>query len=158
MAAGSPLPSARRPAATRPELRKYSLDTGLTQTVGTIEDYFGGVWTKENNLVFVGAQPNGLWKVPAGGGTPQNIVAKVRFAGEDVNRALAWPALLPGERSVLVSDWDTGQIAIVNLETRDMAHVGLEGAGARFAPNGYLVYAVNDELRGIAFDASANRV
>ena len=144
--------------ATRPELRKYSLDTGLTQTVGTIEDYFGGVWTEDNNLVFVGPQPNGLWKIPAGGGTPQNIVPKVRFAGEDVNRALAWPSLLPGERSVLVSDWDTAQIAIVNLETRDMTHVGLEGAGARFAPNGYLVYAVNDELRGIAFDASANRV
>jgi Tol biopolymer transport system component len=145
-------------SATRPELRKYSLDTGLTQTVAPIEDYFGGVWTKDNHVIYIGAQPRGLWKVPAGGGTPHNIVPKVRFGGEDVDRALAWPALLPGDRSVLVSDWDTRQIAVVNLDSREMALLGLEGAGPRFAPNGYLVYAVKDELRGIAFDPSGSRV
>lgn len=26
------------------ELRKYSVDTGLTQTIAPIDDYFGGVW------------------------------------------------------------------------------------------------------------------
>jgi serine/threonine-protein kinase len=145
-------------SAARPELRKYSLDTGLTQTVAPIEDYFGGVWTKDNSLIYVGAQPRGLWKVPAGGGTPQNVVPRVRFGGEDVDRGLAWPDLMPGERSVLVSDWDARQIAVVNLESREMVHLGLEGSGARFAPNGYVVYALNNELRGIAFDRSAGRV
>jgi dipeptidyl aminopeptidase/acylaminoacyl peptidase len=116
------------------------------------------VWTKDNHVIYIGAQPRGLWKVPAGGGTPHNIVPKVRFGGEDVDRALAWPALLPGDRSVLVSDWDTRQIAVVNLDSREMALLGLEGAGPRFAPNGYLVYAVKDELRGIAFDPSGSRV
>ena len=141
-------------SGARPELRKYSLDTGLTQTVAPILDYFGGVWTKDDHLIFVGAQPGGLWKVPAGGGTPQNIVPKVRSAGEDVERALAWPDLLPGDRSVLVSDWDTRQLAVLDLESREIVPIGIEGAGGRFAANGYLVYAVNNELRGQAFDPS----
>jgi eukaryotic-like serine/threonine-protein kinase len=145
-------------SAARPELRKYSLDTGLTQTVAPIEDYFGGTWTKDDNLIFVGAQPRGLWKVPAGGGTPQNVVPTVRFGGEDVDRGLAWPDLLPGERSVLVSDWDSRQVAMVNLDNREMVHLGLEGAGPRFAPNGYVVYALNTELRAIAFNPSTGRV
>ncbi len=129
-AVGTSAGASGRPAA-RPELRKYSLDTRLTQPVAPIEDYFGGVWTKDDNLIFVGAQPRGLWKVPSGGGTPQNIVPKVRVDGEDVDRGLAWPDLLPGERSVLLSDWDTRQIAAVNLDTREL--IDLRPRGRRSA-------------------------
>lgn len=57
-----------------------------------------------------------------------------------------------------MSDWDTQQLAVLDLESRELVHLGIEGAGGRFAANGYLVYAVNNELRGMAFDPSARRV
>jgi Tol biopolymer transport system component len=121
-------------------------------------DYFGGVWTKGNDLIFVGPQPRGLWRVPAGGGTPQNIVPKVRLGGKETERGIAWPDLLPGERSVLVSDWDDQKLAVVDLETRDMVPLDVEGTGGRFAANGYVVYSYQTELRGIAFDPVSRRV
>ena len=59
---------------------------------------------------------------------------------------------------MLVSDWDTRQLAVLDLESREIVPIGIEGAGGRFAANGYLVYAVNNELRGLAFDPSTRRV
>ena len=42
-----------------PELRKYSLDTGLTQTIAPLGDFFGGVWQEDGTIVFVNQQPAG---------------------------------------------------------------------------------------------------
>ena len=145
-------------AGGKPELRKSSLDTQLTQSVAPVLDYFGGVWTSSDELIFVANQPAGLWKVPAGGGTPQNFVPTVRRGTDESERPLAWPELLPGDRAVLVSDWEDNTIAVLDLDSRELTPLGLRGAGARFAPGGYIVYAIDAELRGVRFDPATRRV
>ena len=40
-----------------PELRKYSLETRLTQTICPLEDYFGGVWRRDDSIVVRGGHP-----------------------------------------------------------------------------------------------------
>ena len=145
-----------------PELRKYSLDTKLTQTIASVEDYFGGYWTDEGRIVFVGSQPRGLFSVPSGGGTATPLVAQVRVDGKDAARSLAWPDPLPGGGAVLVTDWSKssfGTIAVLDLATRELSSLGLEGAGARFLPDGYIVYGVRDaSLMAVPFDPSTRRI
>ncbi len=117
-----------------PELRKYSLDTRLTQRVCGLTDYFGGVWTRTDTMIFVGAQPLGLWRVPASGGTPDNVVPRFRIGGRDVQQHVAWPELLPGEGALVLTNRDgpgLGQLIVTDLQSRETASLELAGAGAR---------------------------
>ena len=144
-----------------PELRKYSLDTKLTQTIATVEDYFGGYWSDNGSIVFVGTQPRGIYSVPSGGGTPTPLVGQVRIDGKDQARALAWPEPLPGGSALLITDWGTssfGTVAVLDLATRELASLGLEGSGARFVPGGYIVYGSrNASLMVVPFDPATRR-
>ena len=87
----------------QPELRKYSLDTGLTQTISRLVDYFGGVWLDDGKIVFVNHQPAGLWVVDSAGGEARQLAAKWILDGQEVERAVAWPSLVPGTRSIVLS-------------------------------------------------------
>jgi len=142
-----------------PELRKYSLETRLTQRVCALGDFFGGVWTSTNEILFVNTQPGGIWKVAAGGGEPQLIVERFRIEGRDVDARVAWPDLLPGERSLLLTDLRKsriGDLAVLNLDTGELRSLGLIGSGARFTPTGHLVYLGQDgSLMAVPFDRSA---
>jgi serine/threonine-protein kinase len=144
-----------------PELRKYSLDTGLTQTIARIRDYFGGIWLDDGNIVFVNHHPTGLWTVDAGGGTPRQMIEKFVINGQDVQRAIAWPALLPGGRSVVVSDWEKsriGHLLVVDLDTRQATNVDIEGSGAQVLPQGYLLYGSPAAvLMAVPFDTTTLR-
>ena len=87
-----------------PALRKYSLETGLTQTICTLDDYFGGAWRADDSILFVGFLPGGLWTVPASGGTPRPLLERFRHAGREAAMRVAWPDLLPDGRTVLLND------------------------------------------------------
>jgi serine/threonine-protein kinase len=139
-----------------PELRKYSLETRLTQTICPLEDYFGGAWRKDDSILFVGAHPGGLWTVDARGGVPRLLVERFRQAGRDGVKAMAWPELLPGERTVLLDDWNArarGSIVAVELASGEMKDLGLAGWGARYLPTGHLVYGgAGATLMAVPFD------
>jgi Tol biopolymer transport system component/tRNA A-37 threonylcarbamoyl transferase component Bud32 len=143
------------------ELRKYSIDTGLTQTICPLDDYFGGVWTADDTILLVDGQPMGIRKVSAGGGRPENLVPRFRIGGQDIQRAVSWPDLLPDGKSMLVTDWGQsvfGDVAIVDLETRELVRLGVEGNGARFLPSGHVVYANrNATLMAAPFDPVKRR-
>jgi WD40 repeat protein len=143
------------------ELRKYSLETGLTQTIAKVVDYFGGVWLDDGAIVFVNFQPAGLWSVDSGGGEPRQLASKWTLDGKEVARPLAWPSLVPGTRSVILTDWTTsrlGHLVMANTDTGEMASLGIEGSGAQVLPGGYLVYAdPNATLMAVRFDAANRR-
>jgi eukaryotic-like serine/threonine-protein kinase len=146
-----------------PELRKYSLETGLTQTITSLVDYFGGVWLTDGAIVYVNYQPAGLWKVQGDGGQPQQIVPAFTIDGEESVRPVAWPSLLPGGEAVLVSEWSAasllGELAVVDLATGRMTRLGIEGSGAHVLPGGYLVYANRAAvLMAAPFDVDTLRV
>ena len=52
------------------ELKKYSLATGLTQSIAGIGDYFGGAWRADGTIFFMGSQGAHLQKVRAEGAHP----------------------------------------------------------------------------------------
>ncbi len=145
-----------------PELRKYSLDTGLTQTITPLVDYFGGVWLDDGKIVFVNHQPAGLWVVDSAGGEARQLAAKWILDGKEVERPVAWPSLVPGTRSIVLSDWTgsrVGHLVVADMDTRRLVSLGIEGSGAQVLPNGYLVYASgNAALMAVPFDAANRRI
>jgi eukaryotic-like serine/threonine-protein kinase len=144
------------------ELRKYSLDTGLTQTIASVDDFFGGVWLEDGNIIFINYQPGGLWSVNSAGGQARQIAAKWIVDGSEVERALAWPALVPGTRSLVLTEWRTsrfGELVVADIDTRRLETLGIEGSGGSVLPNGYLIYAnPSATLMAARFDASTRRI
>jgi dipeptidyl aminopeptidase/acylaminoacyl peptidase len=144
------------------ELRKYSLDTGLTQTIASVDDFFGGVWLEDGNIIFINYQPGGLWSVNSAGGQARQIAAKWIVDGREVERALAWPALVPGTRSLVLTEWRTsrfGELVVADVDSRRLETLGIEGGGGSVLPNGYLIYASpSATLMAARFDASTRRI
>ncbi len=149
-------------AAVPPELRKYSLDTGLTQTIARLGDYFGGIWLDDGRIVFVNQQPAGLWVVDSAGGEPRQLAAKWMLDGKEVERPIAWPSLVPGTRSIVLTDWTmsrVGHLVVGDMDTRQLVSLGIEGSGGQVLPNGYLVYAnPTATLMAVRFDVTNRRV
>ena len=147
---------------TSPELRKYSLDTSLTQTIAQIRDYFGAVWLDDGQIVFVNQQPAGLWVVDSAGGEARQLAATWILDGKEVDRAIAWPSLVPGTRSIVLTEWTTsrvGHLVVADLDTRRLTSLGIEGSGGLVLPNGFLTYAsANAALMAVRFDAAARRI
>ncbi len=140
-----------------PELRKYSLETQLTQTIGPLEDYFGGVWREDDSILFVGAVPGGLWTVPASGGAPRLLVERFRRGDREEAMRVAWPDLLPDGRTLLLNDANSpaeSHLVTVDLASGEMKDLGLRGWGARWVSTGHVVYAGLDaSLMAVPFDA-----
>jgi Tol biopolymer transport system component len=143
-----------------PELRKYSLETGLTQTICVLDDYFGGFWRDDGSILFVNAQPRGLYEVDAGGGAARSVLSTFRDGPTEGQKTVAWPELLPGGRMVLLDDGGArGRIVAADLETGVLKDLVIEGFGPRYLPTGYLVYGGADgALMAVRLDARAVRV
>ncbi|MGH9788912.1 MAG: hypothetical protein ACRD4U_09455 [Candidatus Acidiferrales bacterium] len=140
-----------------PQLKKVSMDGGLPQKICDIADYFGGDWGEDGVIVFVDAQPQGFWRVPAAGGTPVRITAAPE--GSTPPPALAWPQVLPGGRWAVAISWggaELGRLVGINLASGEIKHLGLEGTYARYAPTGHVLYTTLDaSLLAVPFDPSA---
>ena len=144
------------------ELRKYSLDSGLTQTITRVIDNFGSVWLEDGTIVFVNRQSAGLWQVDSAGGDSRQIVPKIMLDGKEVEHAVSWPSLIPGTRTLVLSDrslgTNVGELIAVDLDTRRASRLGIKGAGGLVLPNGYLVYANPDTaLMAVRFDVPNRR-
>ena len=143
------------------ELKKFSLETGLTQTICPIVDYFGGDWGEDGVILFVNASNEGIWKVPAAGGKPERTIPSIRSNGRDEEEGMSWPQRLPGGGAVLLSiDEGPGALVVVlDLATRDAKRLGIESYYARYLPSGHLVYIREDgTLMAAPFDAQKREV
>ena len=144
------------------ELKKYSLATGLTQSICGIKDYFGGDWGEDGTILFSELPTQGIQRVAASGGKQQPVVSKVRLGGTEVSRALAMPQRLPGGTTLLVMDWDAstfGDAAVLDLGTKTLTHLHLSPLAARYLPSGHLLFMQPDAtLMAAPFDPRAGKL
>ncbi len=143
------------------ELRKQSLETGLTQTIAPIEDYFGGVWRNDGTIFLVEATDGTLSSVPASGGQPSPAVESVLDRGERREVAIFWPELLPGGKSIAFStdERPTGELAVLDLESNVLSRLGLHGMSPRYLMTGHLAFGgEGGTLDVVPFDAAGKRV
>ena len=143
------------------ELRKQSLETGLTQTIAPIHDYFGGAWRDDGTILFVDETDGSLSTVPASGGRPSTLFDRVVDRGEERALAFYWPELLPGGEAIVfsTSERPVGELAVVDLGSRVLTRLGAHGMSPRYLPTGHLVFGgETGSLEVVPFDAEARRV
>lgn len=114
----------------------------------------GGTWGADGAIVF--ASTGGLYQVSAAGGEGQVLVKPDSRRKE---RGYAWPEFLPDGHSVLFTvvpedSIDGAQIALLDLNTREIRSLVRGGTAARYVPTGHIVYAAGAALNAISFDAT----
>ena len=143
------------------ELRKQSLETGLTQTIAPIEDYFGGVWRSDGTIFLVEATDGTLSSVPASGGKPSPAVVNALDRGARSEVAIFWPELLPGGRTIAFAtdERPAAELAVLDLESNIISRLGVHGMSPRYLPTGHLAFGgENGTLEVVPFDAAGKRV
>ena len=136
------------------QLKRVSVSAGAPVTLGPARTPWGASWTADDTVLF--GQPDGVWRVPGTGGTPELVIPVAD--GEDVHG----PQLLPGGDLVLFTVrpagtalWDASQIVVQSLATGDRTVLIEGGRDARYVPTGHLVYGLGRTLLAQAFDLDA---
>jgi serine/threonine-protein kinase len=137
------------------ELRKYSLATGLTQTICDIADFFGGTWREDGNIFFYGANAGGMMKVAATGGRAETAVATFKVAGQPIAQFAYFPQALPGNALLVAAEAPNGdnQPSILDLGTGEVTYLGEYGLYSRYLNSGHIVYLRRDgTLMAVPYD------
>jgi eukaryotic-like serine/threonine-protein kinase len=132
------------------QLKKISLTGGMPVVLCAVQNPRGASWATDNTILF-GQGADGIWRVAAEGGTPEQVV-KV-----ETGQVAYGPQLLPGGRSILFTlargnGADTEQIVVQSLENGSRRVVLDQGSDARYAATGHLVYASDSRLFALPFD------
>ena len=107
----------------------------------------GGAWGNDGQIYFAPTSTTGLWKVPAAGGTATAMTTLDRARGEISHR---WP-VVTSDGTLIFTIWtgpgpDERQIVAQPLAGGARRVLVRGGDMARYAPQGYLVYARLDQL------------
>jgi DNA-binding winged helix-turn-helix (wHTH) protein len=137
-------------------LMKVRSDGGMPLRLRAVtERPAGAAWGADGRIVF--ATVEGLFRVNAEGGDAELLAKPVAERGE---RLYAWPAFLPGDASLLFTVFydeaeHAPEIVRFDLRTREHATLLADAAAAQFSSSGHLVYAANEMLHVVPFDARA---
>ena len=118
---------------------------------------FGSTWGPDQTIVFSDSNTLALSRVSLTGGAPEQLTSLQ--AGEIYHDE---PAFLPAGDAVLFTIWsgslDTGQIAVVSLQTGERKVLG-NGFFPRYSPTGHLLYAqTGASLWAVPFDESRLKI
>ena len=142
-------------------LQKVSIFGGPPVTLTEFPNQIAGAsWGADNQIIF-GTQNAGLFRVSGGGGEPEALTTLDADQGEQNHR---WPFIIPGREAVVFVistgvPLTTGQLAVLDLDTRDVTRLGLAGVSPHYVWTGHLVYAAADgSVRAVPFDATSLEV
>ena len=135
-------------------LKKMSLAGGPPSTLCPLPgDASGATWGPHETIVFGGRSGGGLMQVSSAGGDPSPLTTVDTDNGEVDH---LWPEMTPDGRAVLFTVWsgsvETAQIAVVSLETGDRTTL-TGGTQPRYAPTGHILFARQNSLWRVPFDA-----
>jgi serine/threonine-protein kinase len=120
----------------------------------------GGTWGPDNTIYFAPYNTSGLLKIPASGGTPQQVTKLDRSKGEISHR---WPHILPGGKALVFTiwigpGWDEQAIAVRSLGSGQQRILMEGGDSAQYVQTGHLVYSHAERLMAVPFDAATLRI
>lgn len=115
---------------------------------------FGASWEMDDTIVF-GQGAEGIWRVPASGGTPE-VLIKVDSSKDEIAHG---PQMLPQRNHVLYtlntgSVWDEAQIVVQSIESSDRKILIDKGTDARYVATGHIVYAKAGAIWAVPFDVN----
>jgi hypothetical protein len=138
-------------------LQKISLESGLATTIcqtGMDGAASGATWAASNTIVFSQAA-EGLWQVPASGGTPTRLTTVDAQRGE---RSHLLPQVLPGGEHLIFTvrtfgAWDEARVVLQSIAGGAARTLITGGADARYIA-GHLVFMKAGTLMAVPFDLS----
>jgi len=116
----------------------------------------GVSWGAEDQIVF-GTTDDGLLRVFADRGEPEALTT---LGGDEAH---IWPSIIDGRGAVVfvittrgIPALTLGRLAVVDLDSREVTRLGIQGVSPRYVSTGHLIYAVADgSLRAVPFDAKS---
>jgi len=140
------------------QLKKVSVTGGAPVTLCDSTNPWGASWG-DDGMILYGQGTDGIWRVPAAGATPEQVLAV------EEGEVAHGPQMLPGGEWVLftlrpngVTEWNQAQIVVQSLETGERALLVQGGQDARYISTGHLVYSLNNVLTAVPFDLGARSV
>ena len=125
------------------------------RVTATSDRPLGAAWRTDGSIVF--ATSEGLYQVDANG-VRKLLLKPDRSRGE---RMFAWPHLLPGGDSLLLTvisqDSSAPQTIVLHLRTLERKAL-FTGSSAGYVGGDLLVYAADSRLNAVAFDPATNSV
>ena len=132
----------------RGSVQRIALSGGAPQSVAALQQgSLGGVhWGDDGNIVFtLGGE--GLYTVPATGGTPVALL--------EPSTPVRYPTLLPGGRAVMFTDPISSSTHVLDLETDSLRLLRSDAVHAMYVEAGHLLYVDQSRtLWAVAFDLS----
>lgn len=115
---------------------------------------WGGIWGPDNTIIYTPSFSEGLWRVPASGGTPEKLTEPDAARNE---LGHWWPELLPDGETVLFTAWsppvENARLVALNLRTGERKEVLAGATHARYVPTGHLLFVRREGLLAAPFDA-----
>jgi eukaryotic-like serine/threonine-protein kinase len=112
-----------------------------------------GSWGADGQIVYTRSYNDGLWKVSAAGGSPNQLTTPDRSKGE---LGHWWPQILPDGDTVLFTVFSTpiehSRLAALSLKTGKQKTL-IEGAvSGRYISSGHLMFARGENVLAVPFD------
>ena len=138
------------PLSGGPVAAVADLTTGDQPKAGTritaATDFFGASWGADGAIVY-GRFSDGLWQVPAAGGTPSPLTT---VSGYDAHR---FPHHLPGGRGLLLTQSaDRANIALLPRGAKEPQVIIESATDGRYVASGHIVFTRDGLLMGVPFD------
>jgi len=142
------------------KLKKVPAGGGAVQVLCDAASGEGGTWSADDTIYFAPFNTSGIWKVSAGGGTPQRVTTLNRSTGEVSHR---WPQVLPGGKALLFTAWtgpgfDERHLQLQMLDTGERRILVPGASGGRYVASGHLLYSRDDALMVVPFDLARLQV
>ncbi|HEX8294012.1 MAG TPA: protein kinase [Pyrinomonadaceae bacterium] len=135
------------------KLKKLDVSGGPAQTLSDAVGV-GGAWNREGVILFSRSATEGLYRIPANGGTPEPLTTLDKSRDEYVH---AWPHFLPDGRHFLyvagTSPREKGAVFLGSLDSKRTRLLLDVESSVAYAPPGYLLYALEGTLVARPFDA-----
>jgi Tol biopolymer transport system component len=139
------------------QLKRLALSGGAPVVIASTPNPFGVHWAADGFVYYADRQ--GIMRVSAGGGTPALVVTA--NGGEQLDS----PQLLPDNDTLLFSAsppsvftqrnrWDSADVVVHSIKSGTRKVLLSNGADARYLRSGHLIYAVEDGLNAVRFDAT----
>lgn len=140
------------------KLKRATMDPGPVTTICEAADGRGGTWNRDGIIVFAPTYGSPLYRVSAGGGTPERLT-ELQEAGGETGHGFPW--FLPDGSHFLFTSRNTDPaqngIFVASLNKGSPTRIVGVSSNAVYSPPGYLLYIRGGSLMAQAFDADRLR-
>jgi eukaryotic-like serine/threonine-protein kinase len=137
------------------KFKKVDLSGGAPQTICDAPSNAGGSWSRDGMIIFSRGVADGLYSVPAAGGTPIRVT---EVDGSLNELEHSWPVFLPDGRHFLYlarnAQPENSAIYVGTLDSKERKRLLQIHSSVAYTAPGYLLFARETTLMAQAFDAN----